>query len=206
MPTIQLTDQFGLDVDVKTDVLSSLEKYAANLSKLSLTGLNLQSIADLTLANPAITSLHAGLNLDQPVNIGAGGVTLQLNAGLGGTMDIYVPPTGGGCLFDSDLYGETISVGAAERYVSIALSASAGPDISATVNQLTFAFQPGVKVSLANYQKFETQPAAADHSRSRSDNAGGLLHSRQPGRSSRPAHGYHRHAGRRRHHHFQRAG
>jgi hypothetical protein len=160
MSTIQLTDQFGLDVDVKTDILSSLEKYAANLSKVSLTDLNLQSIADLTLANPSITSLHAGLNLDQPVNIGSGGVTLQLNAGLSGTMDIYVPPTGGGCLFDSDLYGETISVGASERYVSIGLGASAGPDISATLNQLTFAFQPGVKVSLANYHKFETQPTA----------------------------------------------
>ncbi|MFY9724270.1 MAG: hypothetical protein WB579_21280 [Bryobacteraceae bacterium] len=160
MPTIQLTDQFGLDVDVKTDLLSSLQKYAANLSKLSLTNLNLQSIADLTLANPSITSLHAGLSIDQPVNIGAGGVTLQLDAGVSGSMDIYVPPQGGGCLFESDLYGETIPVDAAERYVSIALCASAGPDISATINQLTFGFQPGVEVSIANYQKFETQPEA----------------------------------------------
>ena len=56
MPTIQLTDQFGLDVDVKTDLLSSLQKYAANLSKLSLTNLNLQSIADLALANPSIST------------------------------------------------------------------------------------------------------------------------------------------------------
>jgi len=160
MPTIQLTDQFGLDVDVKTDILSSLEKYAANLSKLSFTNLNLQSLADLTLANPSVTSLHAGLNLDQPVSIGSGGVTLQLDAGVSGTMDIYVPPTGGGCLFDSDLYGEAIAVDASERYVSIALCASAGPDISATFNQLTFGFQAGAKVSLANYRKFETQPAA----------------------------------------------
>ncbi|MGB9457103.1 MAG: hypothetical protein WCB12_13735 [Bryobacteraceae bacterium] len=160
MPTIQLTDQFGLDVDVKTDILSSLQKYAANLSKLSLTNLNLRSIADLTLANPSITSLHAGLNFDQPVNIGSGGVTLQLNAGVSGTMDIYVPPQGGGCLFDSDPYGDPISVDAAERYVSIAFCASAGPDITATINQLTFGFQPGVKVSIANYQKFEMQPEA----------------------------------------------
>jgi len=160
VPTIQLTDQFGLDVDVKTDILSSLEKYAANLSKLSFTNLNLQSLADLTLANPSVTSLHAGLNLDQPVSIGSGGVTLQLDAGVSGTMDIYVPPAAGGCLFDSDPYGDTIPVAASERYVSIELGASAGPDISATVNQLTFGFQPGVKVSLANYHKFETQPAA----------------------------------------------
>ena len=103
MPTIQLTDQFGLDVDVTTDILSSLEKYAANLSKISLSDLNLQSIADLTLADPSITSLHAGLNLDQPVDIGSGGVTLKLNAGLSGTLDIYVPPKGGGQLFKSDL-------------------------------------------------------------------------------------------------------
>ena len=160
MSTIKLTDQFGLDLDVQTGILSSLEKYAANLSKLSLTNLNLQSIADLTLANPSITSLHAGLNFDQPVDIGSGGVTLQVNAGLSGTMDIYVPPTGGGSLFDQDLYGETIAVDAAARYVSIGISACAGPDIGATVNQLCFGFKAGVTVTLTNYRKFATQPAA----------------------------------------------
>ena len=160
MSTIKITDQFGLDVDVKTDILSSLEKYASNLSKLSLTNLNLQSIADLTLANPSITSLHAGLTFDQPVNIGAGGVTLQVDAGLKGTMDIYVPPTGGGSLFQQDLYGETIPVAAAERYVSIGIGATAGPDIGATVNQLTLGFKVGVAVTLTNYRKFTTQPAA----------------------------------------------
>jgi len=64
MPIIQVTDQFGFDVNVTTDILSSLAKYASNLSKLSLTNLNLQSLADLTLANPSITSLHAGVNFD----------------------------------------------------------------------------------------------------------------------------------------------
>jgi len=160
MPTIQITDQFGLDVDVKTDVLSSLEKYAASLTKLSLTGLDLKSIADLTLADPSITSLHAGLNFDRPVAVGAGGVTLTLGGSMGGSMDIYVPPPGGGSLFAADPYGESIPVAATERYVSVAFDASAGPDISATINQLTFGFQPGVKVSLANFRKIETEPAA----------------------------------------------
>jgi len=159
VPTIQLTDQLGLNVNIQTDILSSLAKYASNLTKLSLTNLNLQSLADLTLANPSITSLDAGLNLDSPVNIGSGGVTLQLTAGLSGAMDIYVPPAGGGSLFAADAYGETIPVGASERYVSISLCATAGPDIGATFNQLTLGFQPSVTVTLANYRKFETQPA-----------------------------------------------
>jgi hypothetical protein len=160
MPTIQLTDQLGLDVSIQTDILSSLSKYAANLTKLSLKDLNLKSLADLTLANPSITSLHTGLNLDEPVNIGSGGVTLQVDAGLSGTMDVYVPPVGGGSLFTGDAYGETIPVDASERYVSIGLCATAGPDIRATFNQLTFGFQPGGTVTLTNYRKFETQPAA----------------------------------------------
>jgi hypothetical protein len=160
VPRIKLTDQFGLDVDVKTDGLSSLAKYAANFPNLSLSNLNLQALTGLTLADTSLTSLHAGLNLDRPVNIGSGGVTLQLKAGPSGTMDIYVPPTGGGCLFLSDLYGETIAVDAAERYVSIVLCASAGLDIRAPVNQLSFGFQAGATVTLANYRKFETRPAA----------------------------------------------
>ena len=160
MPTIQLTDQLGLDVNIQTDILSSLSKYAANLTKLSLKDLNLKSLADLTLANPSITSLHTGLSLDEPVNIGSGGVTLQLDAGLSGIMDVYVPPVSGGSLFADDTYGETIPVGPSERYVSIGLCATAGPDICATFNQLTFGFQPGATVTLTNHRKFETQPVA----------------------------------------------
>jgi len=160
MPNIQLTDNLGLDVNVKTDALSSLAKYAQNLSKISLTNLDLKSLVDLTLADPSITSAHAGLNFADPVDIGSGAATLTLNAGLSGSMDIYVPPKDGGTLFESDLYGETIAVSATERYVSIALNASAGAGISATINQLCFGFQAGAKVTLANYRKFETTPAA----------------------------------------------
>src|SRR5271165_4688753 len=102
MPTIQLTDDLGLNVNVQTDILSWLAKYAANLSKISFSNQNLKSLADLSLANPSITSLHAGLNLVQPVDIGSGSAALHLNAGLSGGMDIYVPPAGGGSLFDGD--------------------------------------------------------------------------------------------------------
>ena len=160
MPTIKLTDQFGLDVDVATGDLSSLAKYFGNFTSLSLAGFNLNSIAGLTLEDPAVTSIHAGLNFAQPVGIGSGGVTLQLSAGLGGTLGIFVPPADGGNLFDSDRYGDNIPVDGAERYVSIVLSATAGPGINAAVNQLCFGFQAGATVSLANYRLFETHPTA----------------------------------------------
>lgn len=160
MPTIQLTDQFGLNVAVKTDVLSSIGKYAANLTKLSLTDLDLASVADFTLAKPSLTSLHAGLTFDRPVAIGAGNPTIKLNAGLSGAMDIYVPPPRGGFLFESDPYGDQIPVSGAERYVSIRFTASVAPGIGATCDQLSFGFSPGVRMSLGNYRKFETTPAA----------------------------------------------
>src|ERR1017187_86317 len=150
MPTIKLTDQFGLDVDVATGDLSSLAKYFGNFTSLSLAGFNLNSIAGLTLEDPAVTSIHAGLNFAQPVGIGSGGVTLA----------IFVPPADGGNLFDSDRYGDNIPVDGAERYVSIVLSTTAGPGINAAVNQLCFGFHAGATVSLANYRLFETHPTA----------------------------------------------
>src|ERR1017187_305086 len=160
MPTIKLTDQFGLDVDVATGDLSSLAKYFGNFTSLSLAGFNLNSIAGLTLEGPAVPSFHAGLNFAQPVGIGSGGVTLQLSAGLGGALGIFVPPADGGNLFDSDRYGDNIPVDGAERYVSIVLSTTAGPGINAAVNQLCFGFHAGATVSLANYRLFETHPTA----------------------------------------------
>ena len=160
MPTIHLTDEFGLAVDVATGDLSSLAKYFKNLSSLSLSGLNLAAQAGLSLANPAVTSLQGGLNFADPVAIASGAATLQLCAGISGTLNICVPPAAGGNLFDPDRYGDNIPMGGGERYVSIVLTATATPGINAAVNQFCFGFTAGATVSLANYRLFETQPAA----------------------------------------------
>jgi len=160
MPTIQLTDQFGLDADVTAGDLSSLAKYFTNLSSLSVTGFNLNAIAGLTLADPAVKSLQAGLTFAQPAGIGSGGATLQLSAGVCGSFNIFVPPAAGGNLFDPNQYGDNIAVGGAERYVSIALTATFTPGIDAPVNQFSFGFTAGASVTLTNYRLFETQPAA----------------------------------------------
>jgi len=160
MPTIKLTDQFGLEVDVTTGILSSLTKYLSNFPNLSLANFNLKSIADLTLDNPAVTSAHAGLNFSQPVNIGLSGVTLAVNAGISGELDICVPPANGCDLFDPDLYGANIRVNGTQRYVSIRFSATAGPVGSASAGKLTLGVNPGVTATLANNRLFETRPAA----------------------------------------------
>ncbi|HUI57365.1 MAG TPA: hypothetical protein VLY04_20455 [Bryobacteraceae bacterium] len=160
MPTIKLTDQFGLDVDVTTGILSSLTKYFSNLPNLSLTNFNLKSIADLTLDNPAVTSVQAGLNFSQPVDIGLGGVTLAVNAGICGELNICVPPASGCKLFDPDPFGADIQVDSTQRYVSIKFSANAGPAASASINTLSFGLTPGVTATIANYRLFDTRPAA----------------------------------------------
>src|SRR5437016_5705247 len=158
MPQIRLTDQFGLDLDVAAGDLSGFAKYFATLPQLSLANFDLKSIAGLTIDNPVIKSLKAGLNFAQPVDIGSGGVALKIGAGVGGSIDIFVPPAGGSPLFNPDPYAEPIPVGASERYVSITLSGNAGPDIQVPANQLKLGFAAGVAVSLSNYRRFATQP------------------------------------------------
>ena len=159
MPTIGLKDQFGLDIDAKVGDLSGFAKYFANLPQLSLANLDLKSIAGFTLENPAIKNVTAGLNFSQPVEIGAGGVTLSIDADATGSLGIFVPPPGGGPLFQPDPYGDNVAVAATERYVSLVINAKAGAGIHAAANQLQFGFTAGVQVSLANYRRFEIQPA-----------------------------------------------
>ena len=70
MPTIKLTDQFGLDADVKLAPFSSLLKYFQQLPALQLTNGDLSKVAGLTLDQPALTILNTGVSFDQSVPIG----------------------------------------------------------------------------------------------------------------------------------------
>ncbi|HWB84144.1 MAG TPA: hypothetical protein VG675_08395 [Bryobacteraceae bacterium] len=160
MPSIKLNDQFGLDADITPGVTSALTQFFNKLPNLSVQDFNLKSVAGSTLEDPKVTSLRGGLHFSEPVDIGADGVQFQVKASGAGELSVFVPPAEGGNLFDPDLYGDNVHVAPHERYISLELSTTAGPEINIPAGKLSFGFDAGTDVKIANYRLFDMRPAA----------------------------------------------
>jgi hypothetical protein len=155
MPVIKLSDPFGLDLNAVPNPRSGIAKYAKEAVEAVARGSDLSKISALTLSDPAVTSVRAGLDFQQPVPLRAGDAALTIGAGLSGTLGIFVPRYDPDVLFPADAYGENVDVPAKERYVSIGMTATAGVEASG----FGFSVKPGVSVELVNYRKFSTEPS-----------------------------------------------
>src|SRR5579872_1644398 len=88
MATIQISDQFGLTLDVQPADTSALLKYAQQLPSLQLQNLDLKKLAGLTLDQPAITSLSTGISFQAPLSLGDGAPALTVAAGVAGSLKV----------------------------------------------------------------------------------------------------------------------
>src|ERR1039458_5125864 len=86
MTTIKLTDQLGLDEDVTLAPSSALLQYFQQVPSLRLDSLDLAKLGGLTLDQPALTALSAGISFEQPIPIGAGAPNLSVQAGVHGSF------------------------------------------------------------------------------------------------------------------------
>jgi hypothetical protein len=147
MPTIKLTDQFGLDVDARPAPASALLKYLKQLPELRLESLNLSQLGGLTLEDPAVKSVTAGVLFAQPVDLGEGGPSLSIGAGTHASLRI---------INDVDeLPGEDPPDASSDTcYVALEIEASVSPAISTKVGGVTFGATPSTAVKLASYSPF----------------------------------------------------
>ena len=163
MPDISIKDNLDVNVDIQPGEGSAFARYfESTISFLSSDG-KVRQYAPLSLADPAFTSLHAGLELGQPLPIVADRISLTLKAGVSASIDVFVPDPHlaageADSLFSPDNYGEDVQVGQTERYVCVALIASAGPAASTEVSDVNFGFAAESSVTITNYQKFSVQP------------------------------------------------
>ena len=148
MPTIKLTDQFGLDVDVQPGQTSALLKYFQQLPSLRFDNLDLSKIGGLTLDQPAIRSLSTGLSFQDPVNLGDGGPTFSVAAGAHASIGIVQDAS---LLPGQEDATETLQDAC---YVSFGIDASASADVSAGAGALQFGVSPSASVELASYTRF----------------------------------------------------
>jgi hypothetical protein len=146
MPTIKLTDQLGLEENIRLADSSAMLQYFRQLPSLRLDSLDLSKLGGLTLDQPAVTSLNAGVAFDRPIPIGAGSPALSIQAGAHGSFAVSKGP--------SDVLAEDVDAPENSRYVSFGIDASVGAEVTAGQGSFTFGIKPGATVAIVNYRNF----------------------------------------------------
>jgi hypothetical protein len=121
MPTIKLTDQFGLNLDAQLGDTSALLKYIRQLPSMRFEDVDLNKLAGLTLDQPALTSLSTGISFQDPVVLGEGAPALTVAAGVSGSLQIVRKAE------DLPGHGDPIDLPDANCYVAFAIDATLRP-------------------------------------------------------------------------------
>src|SRR5438094_717192 len=124
MSTLKITDGVNAVVEVTPNSDSALLKYFKKLPDLSIDGAMLALRKGLTLDDPAIKTVNAGVNFAEPVDVGSDQVDLKIGAGLNGSLSIFKPERANAKLFAPDPYEDPIPVAADSRYVSFGFAAA----------------------------------------------------------------------------------
>src|SRR5215475_2693099 len=151
MPTIRLTDDFGLDVDASLDDDSSLAKYLKDLTHLKFDKFNAKAIFDQHLDKVAFNQLTIGLNFDRDIPLGTDRVDLTANATGAMTIDV-VPPSASTLM--ADVFSAPISIADGEYYVGITLTATVSANLTAKEREVGFGFSPSTKAAFTTYRRF----------------------------------------------------
>src|ERR1017187_9962703 len=152
MATIQLTDDLGLDADVKLAPFSSLLKYFQQLPALRLNNGDFSKAAGLTLDQPALTALSSVLSFDKDIAAGPGATAISLSAGAHGSLElIQRTPT---VTSLPDVYSSDIEIAAGACYVAFGVQASVGVSAASAGGLPQFGVSPGATVDIRNYQSF----------------------------------------------------
>ena len=148
MPTITLTDRFGLDVDAQPAPTSALLKYFQQLPSLRFDTLDLGKLGGLTLDQPAIQSLSTGVSFKDPVNLGDGAPALSVAAGANASFKIISDA--------HDLPGQdqTMESRPDTCYVALGIEATVSADLSATSGALKFGASPSTTLDAVSYSRF----------------------------------------------------
>ncbi len=139
--TIQLSDNFGLDVSLDPSPASVFVKYLKELAKAEVSLDDFQNISGVTVGSYPFTKQSIGLSFAQPVPLGA--VRLQVKPQLSGSILLG---EGGGFL-DRTLYDKPeAKLLQGQQYLTARLNASVSAKLGAGPGSLCFGFNDGADV------------------------------------------------------------
>ncbi|HEY7391562.1 MAG TPA: hypothetical protein VH640_23810 [Bryobacteraceae bacterium] len=155
MPTINITDQLGADIDISAqpETGSLLEKYLpAPVAKFVLQHDPVAAL-EQPLASADKTSLSLGFHFSDDFVLGSGkpGVTIAAQE----TQAVNVNANAGANLFgDDDPFGAGITVDAGAGYLSLALNGTIDPEVSVEESGITFGFNPSTGMGIEFFKRF----------------------------------------------------
>ncbi|HUY12781.1 MAG TPA: hypothetical protein VMX16_04005 [Terriglobia bacterium] len=156
MPTISLTDNFGLVIDASPEpnVAAIFSKYLKNAGPITAFLHNAKPIRGIQIGQDPFTSQSIGVSFTQPVSLGVPGVELTINPQLSGTLEIVK----GKWLFDADddAFGDGIPIPdpGSQAFLSAGLEASLDVSISDSSGVLQFGFANRTNIVFKNYRLF----------------------------------------------------
>src|ERR1700722_15633460 len=141
MATIQLTDELGLDANVKLAPFSSLLKYVQQLPALRLSNGDLSKAGGLTLDQPALTVFNGGPSFEKSVAIGPGETAVSILAGAHGSLELILRTPAVVSL--RDVESDDIAIAEGTCYVAFGVQASVGVSVGPDAGLLQFGVGPG---------------------------------------------------------------
>ena len=149
MATIQLTDQFGLNIQLDPNPTSVFNKYVKGLSAAGASIRDGKDISADTVAGYPFTTQSLGLSFQQPVPLGTTGVELTINPSVSGSITLG----SGADVLDQTLFATPDAAPLMDQnYLSAALEASLEGDLGKQFGDLQFGFGAGTNVVLTYSQ------------------------------------------------------
>lgn len=153
MPTIKLTDQLGFGVDAEINPDSAIAKYIKSLTSLKFPKLDLKSLTEVTLDQAPVKNVQTGIEFAQPIDIGVEDSRMKIGAGVSGNVRLVSPNDE--TLFDTEVFGDPITIGPNQFYFGVGTSASLSSALTQEAKKLGFGFNAGSEIDLTTYRRFE---------------------------------------------------
>jgi hypothetical protein len=151
MPTINLTDSVGAEIDAELNDDSALARYLKGLSKLKFAGLKFADIANVPLDQAPLNSVDTGITFTQPINVG-GSSELKIGTGVSGGIKLLSAKDEE--LFDPAMYDDPIPISANEVYVAVSTTAKVTPEFTSSAGDLSFGLSGGSDLRYSTYRLF----------------------------------------------------
>jgi len=152
VPTIQIVDGFGLDLQAALNPSSAFAKYFQQLPNLSVVNQDLASLQGVSLVAFPLKSTQIGLSFKQPTSITTTSPQFTGGAAVSGTLCVITT----GKLFDPDPFENPIEIPGGHAYLGLGIQASISPGINLPAGELEYGFMVGAKVCFTHYKCFET--------------------------------------------------
>ncbi len=157
MPTISITDQLGVEINVALNDDSALAKYIKDLKKLKLSELKFTPLENTPLNQAPLKSLTTGVAIEQPVGVGIDKTEMKIGAGVSGNINLLSAKDKQ--LFDPDVFADPIAIGADQIYLAMGISAKLSAELATKTGDLGFGFGAGTQIVLSTYRLFEKSAA-----------------------------------------------